>query len=73
MQDLAGRMLAERTVVLITHDPLEACRLADTMLLMAGNPATLAHLDVPGGAAPRPVDAPAVLSAQASLLRRMMQ
>ncbi|GBQ46683.1 ABC transporter ATP-binding protein [Komagataeibacter sucrofermentans] len=73
MQDLAGRMLAERTVVLITHDPLEACRLADTMLLMAGNPATMSRLDVPGGTVPRPVDAPAVLRAQASLLRRMMQ
>ncbi|MGY6768784.1 ABC transporter ATP-binding protein [Komagataeibacter xylinus] len=73
MQDLAGRMLAQRTVVLITHDPLEACRLADTMLLMAGNPATLTRMDVPEGAVPRPVDAPAVLRAQAGLLRRMMQ
>lgn len=72
MQDLAGRMLAGRTVVLITHDPLEACRLADTMLLMAGLPATIHPLDVPPGPAPRAVDDPAVLAAQAGVLRRML-
>ncbi|MCE2564277.1 ABC transporter ATP-binding protein [Komagataeibacter sp. FNDCF1] len=73
MQDLAGRMLAGRTVVLITHDPLEACRLADTMLLMAGYPATISTIAAPPGAVPRPVDDPAVLAAQAGLLRRMLR
>ncbi|AHI26034.1 nitrate/sulfonate/bicarbonate ABC transporter ATP-binding protein [Komagataeibacter xylinus] len=73
MQDLAGRMLAGRTVVLITHDPLEACRLADRMLLMSGHPARLDAIDVPAGAVPRAVDDPGVLAAQSVLLLRMMQ
>ncbi|MCE2574929.1 ABC transporter ATP-binding protein [Komagataeibacter sp. FNDCR2] len=73
MQDLAGRMLAGRTVVLITHDPLEACRLADSMLLMAGHPAMISAMTVPGGRVPRAVDDPAVLATQSALLRRMLQ
>ncbi|GAB6966458.1 ABC transporter ATP-binding protein [Komagataeibacter kakiaceti JCM 25156] len=73
MQDLAGRMLAGRTVVLITHDPLEACRLADSMLLMAGHPATISGVAVPDGRVPRAVDDPAVLATQSALLRRMLQ
>lgn len=73
MQDLAGRMLAGRTVVLITHDPLEACRLADHMLLMAGHPARLDGIAVPAGTVPRAVDDAGVLAAQSVLLRRMMQ
>lgn len=73
MQDLAGRMLAGRTVVLITHDPLEACRLADSMLLMAGHPATISAIAVPDGQVPRAVDDPSVLATQSALLRRMLQ
>lgn len=73
MQDLAGRMLAGRTVVLITHDPLEACRLADHMLLMSGHPARLDAIDVPAGGVPRAVDDAGVLAAQSVLLRRMLQ
>ncbi|WP_282760782.1 ABC transporter ATP-binding protein [Komagataeibacter saccharivorans] len=73
MQDLAAHMLARCTVVLITHDPLEACRLADTMLLMSGYPATIEEMTVPAGTVPRAVDDPAVLSAQSRLLRRMLQ
>lgn len=36
MQDLALRLLRGRTVVLVTHDPLEAARLGDWIMLMTG-------------------------------------
>lgn len=51
MQDLASEMLAQRSVLLVTHDPAEACRLADRILILSGQPARLqqvAGLPSPG-------------------------
>ncbi len=41
MQDLACDLLDTRAVLLVTHDPLEACRIADRVLLLSGHPASL--------------------------------
>lgn len=41
MQDLACTMLTDRTVLLVTHDPVEACRMADRIFVLAGRPAAL--------------------------------
>ncbi len=72
MQTLAAGLLRGRTVLLITHDPLEACRLAQSVLVMSGFPATLsAPLPVPGPT-PRAVDDPSVLAIQGALLRRLL-
>ena len=71
MQTLAARVLAGRTVLFITHDPLEACRLGAQVLVLAGAPARMAAPITLAGAAPRAVDDPAVLAAQAALLRRL--
>jgi putative hydroxymethylpyrimidine transport system ATP-binding protein len=71
LQDLAARLLAGRTVLLVTHDPLEALRLADRILLLSGTPATLSELAVPKGAPPRPARDAALLAAQAALLERL--
>ena len=70
MQDLAAEVLEGRTVILITHDPLEAARLATVAWLLdqtGANP-----LDLPATGAPRPVSDPATLTAQAALYRRLM-
>ncbi|MFT8778580.1 MAG: ABC transporter ATP-binding protein [Gluconacetobacter liquefaciens] len=72
MQDLAAETLHDRTVVLITHDPLEACRLGQAILLMAGKPVRVEAIAVPAGAVPRPADDDSVLHAQGELLRRML-
>jgi len=49
LQALAAELLAGRTVLLITHDPLEALRLGEQILIMNGRPATLSVLpDLPG-------------------------
>ncbi len=69
MQDLAARLLRGRCVVLITHDPLEAIRLADrAWLLSAGGAEALALPDAP---TPRDYRAPRTLEAQARLLGRL--
>ena len=71
LQDLAARLLAGRTVLLITHDPLEALRLGDTVLVLNGQPARFEPAITPPGNAPRRLDDPAILSLQATLLRQL--
>ncbi|HEX2889792.1 ABC transporter ATP-binding protein [Vineibacter terrae] len=73
LQDLAARLLAGRTVLLVTHDPLEAARMGHRIHVMAGAPATLdAALELPA-APPRDVADPMVLATQAELLRRLAE
>jgi putative hydroxymethylpyrimidine transport system ATP-binding protein len=72
IQSLAAELLAGRTVLFITHDPLEACRLADTLLVLQGSPARLAAPITLAGATPRAVDDPEVLATQGRLLRLLL-
>ncbi len=73
LQDLAARLLAGRTVLLVTHDPLEAARMGHRIHVMAGAPATLdAALELPA-APPREAADPMVLATQAELLRRLAE
>ncbi len=53
LQDLAGRLLAGRTVLLVTHDPLEAVRLGHRIHVMAGLPARMAAAMTLPGEPPR--------------------
>jgi len=69
MQDLAAEVLTGRSVLLVTHDPAEAARLGEKILLLED--AALRETPPPPGAVPRPVDASAVLRFQADLLQRL--
>jgi putative hydroxymethylpyrimidine transport system ATP-binding protein len=71
LQDLAGSRLQGRTVLLITHDPLEALRLGDRVLVMAGRPAQLSAPILPPGQAPRDPSDPALLALQAELIGQL--
>lgn len=53
LQALAAELLSGRTVVLVTHDPGEALRMAHHVLVLRGTPATAEELPVPAGAPPR--------------------
>ena len=68
LQDLAARLLAGRTVLMVTHAPLEALRLGERILVMGGRPATLRGTETPAGAPPRPIADPRLLALQATLL-----
>lgn len=57
LQNLAYQLLQEKTVVLITHDPQEAIRLANQLYILQGQPARAQALAVPSSAAPRKFDA----------------
>jgi putative hydroxymethylpyrimidine transport system ATP-binding protein len=71
LQETAARMLRGRTVVQVTHDPMEALRLADRVLVLAGAPPRISALDPPDGIAPREVDQPGMAAASADLIRRL--
>ncbi|MBU2908460.1 ABC transporter ATP-binding protein [Vibrio splendidus] len=56
LQSLACELLRDKTVVLITHDPQEAVRLADNLYVLKGTPANAQSLSVPNTATPRVLD-----------------
>lgn len=71
IQDLAAELLAGCTTLLITHDPLEACRISHHLVVLAGAPARLgAPIAVPG-TPPRALDNLGLLQTQAELLRML--
>jgi putative hydroxymethylpyrimidine transport system ATP-binding protein len=71
VQDLAAELLAGRTVLLITHDPLEACRISHHLVVLSGQPPRLGVPITVPGTAPRQPDDPALLRTQGELLRRL--
>ncbi|SUT92497.1 ABC transporter ATP-binding protein [Actinobacillus lignieresii] len=53
LQQLAAQLLADKTVLLITHDPQEAIRLADQIYILKHQPAQLSNVIEPSNNAPR--------------------
>ena len=68
LQDLAAELLAGRTVLLVTHNPLEALRLGHRLYVLSGRPATPRGPLVPKGTPPRDAADPTLLAFQAELL-----
>jgi putative hydroxymethylpyrimidine transport system ATP-binding protein len=71
LQVLAAGLLAGRTVLLVTHDPLEALRLGHRIQVMTGHPARIEGTIEPAGAPPRDLHDPALLARQGDLLARL--
>ena len=71
IQDLAAELLEGRTTLLITHDPLEACRLGHQLLVLSGDPATLSAPIIVPGLPPRAPDNEALLHTQGQLMRAL--
>lgn len=68
LQDLAAQLLKKRTVVLVTHDPLEALRLGHELRVLTGPPVSVGEPIAPPGDPPRDPAQPALLALQAHLL-----
>ena len=73
LQDLACELLQNRTVMLITHDPLEALRLGHQIYHLQGNPATLTEAILPPGSTPRSLENRELMTLQGELLERLRQ
>ncbi|MDX3928490.1 MAG: ABC transporter ATP-binding protein [Shinella sp.] len=73
VQDLAAEMLEGRTVLLITHDPMEACRLGHHLIVLSGHPARLGTPITVAGKPPRSPDDPELQKSQGELLRLFVE
>ncbi|MEX0306565.1 MAG: ABC transporter ATP-binding protein [Ruegeria sp.] len=71
MQDLAAEALQGRTVLLVTHDPGEAARLGNSIVVMTAG--GLTSCQPPHEPAPRKVDDLETLETQGSLLRLLRE
>ena len=71
LQDLAARLVEGATVLMVTHDPLEALRLGHRIYVMTGKPAKLSDALIPPGFPPRDPGDSAIISMQATLLERL--
>jgi putative hydroxymethylpyrimidine transport system ATP-binding protein len=71
LQDLAAELLTGRTVLLVTHNPLEALRLGHRLYVLSGRPAAPRGPLVPKGAPPRDPADPTLLAHQAELLHEL--
>ncbi len=69
VQDLAAEVLAGRTALLITHDPLEACRLGHHLVVLSGHPARFGAPITIHGPIPRALDDEELLHTQGHLMR----
>lgn len=71
MQQLAAAMLDHQTVILVTHDPAEALRLADQIYIFHGKPATLAPIKSLSTPTPRDLVDPELCALQTDLYRQL--
>ncbi len=69
MQDMAFELLSGRTVLLVTHDPAEAARIAHAVNII--NSAGIEPFAMPASPLPRPYDMPETLQLQAQLFARI--
>ena len=68
LQDLAASLVEGATVLMVTHDPLEALRLGHRIYVMTGKPAKLSKAMIPPGSPPRKPGDPIIPTLQAELL-----
>jgi len=73
LQNMAAQMTRGKTVLLVTHDPMEALRLGDKILVMAGNPAKVTAIFEPGGTTPRNADDGSVGKQYPLLLSKLLE
>ena len=71
LQELAAGLLQMRTVLLVTHDPMEALRLGERIHVMSGRPARLDQPLVPPGKPPRDPTSEMLISLHRDLLMRL--
>ncbi|WP_084110512.1 ABC transporter ATP-binding protein [Erwinia typographi] len=71
IQTLAAELLAGCTVLLITHDPMEACRLSHRLLVLSSTAIDDSHQIA--GLPPRAPDDRLLLQSQGELLRQLVR
>ena len=72
LQNLAARFTSGATVLLVTHDPLEALRMANRILVLAGEPVAIAADLSLRGTVPRDADDPEIATLYPELVNLLM-
>lgn len=73
LQDLAAELLYDRSVLLVTHDPLEALRLGHVVYVLSGRPVRFERPLEIEGSPPRDPAGSTLLALQAKLLKSLAQ
>lgn len=73
LQTLAADLIKNHTVLLVTHDPLEALRIADEIYILSGRPAQLNLAIKLSSDKPRDLDNPELKKYQAALYDALMR
>ncbi|WP_448874612.1 ABC transporter ATP-binding protein [Desulfobulbus propionicus] len=73
LQNLAARLTHGATVLLVTHDPLEALRLGDRIVVLTGSPVRVAEIITPEGQPPRAAGSATLSHQYGELLDLLMQ
>ncbi|MEM9244081.1 MAG: ABC transporter ATP-binding protein [Pseudomonadota bacterium] len=68
LQDVAAELLANKTVLMVTHDPLEALRLADEIYVMTDQPVQLSDPILLNSPRPRNIENQELITQQSQLL-----
>ncbi|MDO8954780.1 MAG: ABC transporter ATP-binding protein [Gammaproteobacteria bacterium] len=68
LQNLAVECLEGRTVIMVTHDPLEALRLGQEIKILAGSPAKIIEVLSLKGKSPRDIEDPSILSSYVHII-----
>ncbi len=71
LQDLSVVLLKGKTVIMITHDPAEAIRLADTLHVLTTS--ALTPIELPKTETPRALDSAGVATIQEQLIHQLRQ
>jgi putative hydroxymethylpyrimidine transport system ATP-binding protein len=73
LQNLSAELLKSKTVLLVTHDPLEALRLGQHLYLMSGSPASISAPITLNSTVPRDIQEPAAQIIHAKLVRSIIE
>lgn len=73
LQELAVHLLKDKTVLFITHDPMESLRLADKIYIMHHQPAQLKLVAQLASHAPRALNHPELMQLQAQLFHELAE
>ena len=71
LQDLAVELLANRTVLMVTHDPFEALRLADSIFVLSDNALPGDAPIIPAGPTPRDPTDPELRESHRMIMARL--
>ena len=72
LQNLSAKLTRKATVLLVTHDPMEALRMGHTILVLSKRPAQVKSVLSLTGIPPRNVDDPEIQGHFSLLLEQLM-